>query len=381
MPYQEFKQPLELWVNEDLVLPECRPSFLLMHETLRESNPELEYWNLLREILPKIVKVHRFKNLKEAGSLVITPNDYRDYLGKPQKNALDKFKKEVLDSGRKLITFTPGMEYQPEPGELAFATSVYQLPDEKLIPMPTWLYDLRTKISAIPKPPMPTIGFVGNTRYPGRISSLAGRVPLPQTAKSWLASSRFVNQNISLGARRGIGRLVRTKVLQVAQADPRLDTQIIARTGDYFLMTPAEKQRARAEYIQHIQDNAYTICMRGDNNDNYQMYEVMSAGRIPILIDTNLQRPTLKNSKWEDFCVIVPFQEIHRLGEIVADFHRQLSPEDFLAVCQKSRAAFEELLPHNFVFQILQEIANHIDRDLMPIGTSNKNQMPLTLGQ
>jgi hypothetical protein len=379
MPHQEFRQPLELWVNEALVLPECRPSFLLMHETLRESHPELEYWNLLREILPKIVKVNRFKNLNEAGSLVITPNDYRDYLGKPQKNTLDKFKKEVLTSGRTLITFTPSLEYKPEPGEIAFATSVYQIPGERLIPIPTWLYDLRTKISEISKPEIPTVNFVGNTKYPGRISSLAG-LPMPHRIKSWLASSRFVNQNISLGARRGIGRIVRSKVIQVAESAPNLHTDIIARASDFFLMTSEEKQKARAEYIQHIQDNAYTICMRGDNNDNYQMYEVMSAGRIPILIDTNLRRPALKNGRWEDFCVIVPFKEIHRLGEIIEGFHNKLSPEDFLAVCRKSRAAFEELLPHNFVFQILQEIVYYSARNSMAIGVSQKSHLPLNLG-
>ncbi len=379
MSHQEFRQPLELWVNEDLVLPGCRPSFLLMHETLRESHPELEYWNLLRDILPKIVKVNRFRNLNEAGALVITPNDYRDYLGKPQKKALDKFKKEVLASGRTLITFTPGLEYKSEPGEIAFATSVYQIPGEKLIPIPTWLYDLRTKISEIPKPEIPTVNFVGNTQYPGRISSLAG-LPLPHQVKSWLASSRFVNQNISLGARRGIGRIVRSKVIQVAESAPNLHTDIIARASDFFLMTSEEKQKARAEYVQHIQDNAYTICMRGDNNDNYQMYEVMSAGRIPILIDTNLRRPALKNSQWEDFCVIVPFKEIHRLGEIVENFHNKLSPEDFLAVCRKSQAAFEELLPHNFVFQILQEIVYYSARNSMAIGVSQKRHLPLNLG-
>ena len=370
MSHQEFRQPIDLWINEDSVLSESRPSFLLMHETPRESNPELEYWNLLREILPKLVKVHKFKNLQAAGSLVITPNDYRDYLGKKQKNDLDRFKKEVLASGRTLITFTPNMEYKPSPREIAFATSVYQVPGEKLIPIPTWLYDLRTKISEIPKPYLPTVSFVGNTTYPGRISSLAG-LPLPHQVKSWLASSRFVNQNVSLSARRGIGRIVRSKVVQVAKAAPNLHTDIIARSGDYFLMTPVERQKARVEYLQHIQDNAYTICMRGDNNDNYQMYEVMSAGRIPILIDTNLQRPPLKNGRWEDFCVIVPFKEIHKLGEIVEDFHNRLSPEDFLVVCRKSRAAFEELLPHNFVYQILQEIANHSSKSPVSIGISN----------
>lgn len=376
MSHQQFRQPLELWVNEDLILPGCRPSFLLMHETLRESHPELEYWNLLREILPKIVKVHRFKNLRDAGSLVIIPNDYRDYFGKPQKKALDQFKKEVLASGRTLITFTPGMEYKPEPGELAFATSVYQVPGEKLIPIPIWIYDLRSKISEIAKPELPTVSFVGNTTYRGKISALAG-LPMPHRVKSWLASSRFVNQNISLGGRRGIGRIVRSKVIQVAKSAPNLHTEIIARTTDFFLMNAEEQKKARTEYVQNIQDNAYNLCMRGDNNDNYRMYEVMSAGRIPILIDTNFQLPILKNSRWEDFCVIVPFQEIDRLGEIVEEFHRKLSPEDFLAVCQKSRSAFEELLPHNFVFQILQEIANYSAQSSTPTEILEEINLPL----
>ena len=363
MSDQELRQPMELWIKEDLVIPKCRPSLLLIHETPRESNPELEYWNLLRDILPNLVKIHRFKNLEEAGSFVLLPNDYKDYDDREQKKSLGEFRKEVLASGRNLVTFTPGREYRPVPGEIVFATSVYRTLGETLIPIPTWLYDLRSRTSAIPKPPLPTVNFVGNTKYPGRISSLMASLPIPHPVKSWLASSRFFNRNVTLGVRRGVGRLVRSKVIQVAKSAPNLRTDIIERTKDFFLMTTAEKQKARAEYIQHIQDNAYTICMRGDNNDNYQMYEVMSAGRIPILIDTNLQRPALKQGKWEDFCVIVPFREIDRLEEIVTNFHNRLSPEDFSAICQKSKAAFEELLPHDFVLQILQEI---IDRTPQP---------------
>lgn len=359
MLQKEFKQPMELWVKEDLILPECRPSLLLINETIQESNPELAYWNLLRDVLAELVKIHRFNNLQEAGSLVLLPNDYKDYDHTEQKKTLNKFRKEVLDSGRTLITFTPGREYKSVPGEIVFATSVYRNPAETLIPIPTWLYDLRSRISEIPKPSLPTVNFVGNTKYPGRLSSLMANLPMPHQVKSWLASSCAFNRHVSLGVRRGVGRIVRSRVIQVAKSAPNLQSDILERTNDFFLMTTAEKQTARAEYLQHIQDNAYTICMRGDNNDNYQMYEVMSAARIPILVDTNLQRPSLKEEKWEDFCIIVPFQEIHRLGEIVEDFHNRLSPEDFSLICQKSRATFEELLPHNFVSQIIQEI---IDR-------------------
>jgi hypothetical protein len=186
MSYQKFQQPLELWVKEDLILSERRPSLLLINETIQESNPELAYWNLLRDVLPKLVKTHKFNNLQEAGSLVLLPNDYKDYDNTEQKKYLDKFRKEVLDSGRTLITFSPGREYKPVPGEIVFATSVYRTLGETLIPIPTWLYDLRSKISEIPKPSQPTVNFVGNTRYPGRLSSLMASLPLPHPIKSWL---------------------------------------------------------------------------------------------------------------------------------------------------------------------------------------------------
>jgi len=95
--------------------------------------------------------------------------------------------------------------------------------------------------------------------------------------------------------------------------------------------------------------------MRGDDNSNFQVWEVMSAGRIPIIIDTNQQFPNLGDLKWEDFSVLVPYSELHRIGEIVQNFHDSMSDEEFRQACRKSREAFEYLLPHNFILETLKK--------------------------
>ena len=78
----------------------------------------------------------------------------------------------------------------------------------------------------------------------------------------------------------------------------------------------------------------------------------MSAGRIPVIIDTKMTLPELDGfGKWEEFSIIVPFSDLHRIEDYILNFHNRLSDEDFRQACIKSRAAFEYLLPHNFFFQ------------------------------
>ncbi len=174
---------------------------------------------------------------------------------------------------------------------------------------------------------------------------------------NWMACNLFLNRNLNLSLRRLIARLVRKKIMNEVRKAKNLQTSLIERKGDFFILPMEEKQRQRAEYIENIENNAYILAMRGDSNSCYSLFEVMSAGRIPVFIDTNKSLPELRGMKWEDFCVIVPFSEVHRIGDYIQAFHDKLSDDDFAEVCRKSRAAFEQLLPHNFVLRILEIIA------------------------
>ncbi len=354
-PMWSEQHPLEVWVKEDFILPGVRPVPLLMHTTPPDTDTELDFWNLLREKLRGVVHVHKFNDLKDAGSIVVTPNNIGNYiLSKRKWSSVYNFNQKALASGRTVISFTGGCEYKPQQGEIVFAKSTYRCKTEKSIATPHWLYDMGTKVSAIQKPSVPTVGFVGNTRYPGKVNSILGYLPIPDSTVRWMACSLYVNRNLDLRMRQALAARVRQKVVNEARRAQNLKPSIIERTGAYFTLPKEERERQRAEYIQNLQDNAYRLVMRGDDNSNFQVWEVMSAGRIPIIIDTNQQFPNLGDLKWEDFSIIVPYSELYRIGEIVQEFHDSMSDEEFRQACMKSRVAFEYLLPHNFILKALK---------------------------
>ena len=353
----QLNKPLEIWISEDLLLPDVRPVPLLMHLSPPDTNPELQFWNLLREKLPDLVKIHRFTNLADAGNIVVIPHFMSNYFFINREAELNKFRRKVLASKRTLVTFSNCFEYKPYQGEIFFAGATYNDKKETSIPTPQWIFDLGEKVN-ISKPSIPTVGFVGNVEYPSRLNSLILRyIKFSDSMVNWMSGNLFVNRNFDLGRRRLIARLVRKKIIKEVRKAKNLQTSLIERKGDFFSLPVEEKNCQRAEYIENIENNAYILTMRGDDNGCYQLWEVMSAGRIPVFIDTNRLLPELRGMKWEDFCVIVPFSEVHRIGDSIQAFHDKLSDDDFAEVCRKSRAAFDQLLPHNFVVRILEIIA------------------------
>ncbi len=358
----QLNKPLEIWINEDLLLPDLRLVPLLMHLSPPDTNPELQFWNLLRDELPDLVKIHRFTNLADAGNIVVIPHFMSNYYVLKKEGKLNKFRRKVLASKRTLVTFSNCLEYKAYQGELLFASATYRDQQEKSIPIPQWIFDIGEKVN-IPKPSIPTVSFVGNIEYPSRINSLILRyIKFSDSMINWMACSLFVNRNLNLGRRRLIARLVRKKIIDEVRKAKNIQPFLIERKGEFFSLPLEEKKRQRAEYIASIENNAYLLTMRGDDNGCYRLWEVMSAGRIPVLIDTNGLLPELKGMKWEDFCVIVPFSEVHRIGDYIQAFHDRLSDEDFAEVCRKSRAAFDQLLPHNFVSGILEKISENTNQ-------------------
>ena len=49
--------------------------------------------------------------------------------------------------------------------------------------------------------------------------------------------------------------------------------------------------KRRSEFFNSVRDSRYVICPRGDGNQSLRFYETLSAGRVPILIDTKIKLP------------------------------------------------------------------------------------------
>ncbi|OJI07249.1 MAG: hypothetical protein COX02_01760 [Candidatus Vogelbacteria bacterium CG22_combo_CG10-13_8_21_14_all_37_9] len=101
---------------------------------------------------------------------------------------------------------------------------------------------------------------------------------------------------------------------------------------------------ARREYIDNILNSDFTLCVKGDGNFSVRFFEVLSLGRIPILIDTDCPLP-LEDMIDYDTCILrIPYQNISHLASITADFYNNLNQEQFTAKQIKIREVFEQYL-------------------------------------
>ncbi|MEB3359624.1 MAG: exostosin family protein, partial [Synechococcales bacterium] len=113
---------------------------------------------------------------------------------------------------------------------------------------------------------------------------------------------------------------------------------------DYNLL-----KQVRRDYVQNMVESDYVLCCRGLGNYSFRLYEALSCGRIPVLINTDCVLPYDFWIDYKDYCIWVEEREISDLPEIVADFHARLSPQAFIAHQQNCRALWEHYLsPRGF---------------------------------
>ena len=81
-------------------------------------------------------------------------------------------------------------------------------------------------------------------------------------------------------------------------------------------------QESHRDYAENILRNPYTVCVRGGGNFSVRFYEVLSAGRIPIFIDTDCVLPLENQIPWRELCVWVAANDVNRIDRTVFDFHQ-----------------------------------------------------------
>jgi hypothetical protein len=89
------------------------------------------------------------------------------------------------------------------------------------------------------------------------------------------------------------------------------------------------------------------------------MYEALSFGRVPVIIDTNMVLPPEVN--WDRLAVRVPYGSIDNiLGLIQQDYNRQ-SEAAFLARQQESFSVMADLRTMRWVRALAHELVQHVN--------------------
>ena len=290
--------------------------------------------------------------LHEA-DIAVFPGAWEHVIG--DAAALEKagqFIKNARQSGKRTVIyfFSDSDDDIPYENTIIFRTSLYRSrrkPNE--FAMPAWSEDFIAKYhnGQLPirqKKERPVVGFCG---YAPPCKGMP--LPFGQKLRSVIHGSRRLLKKL-IGYKNADSS-VRTAALQVLAMNHQIDSNFIIREEFLGGASPSsgkidfeKMNRLRQEYMQNMIGSDYILCARGGGNFSYRLYETLSCGRIPVFINTDCVLPYHAEINWKDYCVWVDETEVDRTAEKVVEFHKALSPEDFVNLQKRCRKLWEDWL-------------------------------------
>ncbi len=189
----------------------------------------------------------------------------------------------------------------------------------------------------------PKVSFCGYAGFPSVVTR--GKYVVKNAV---LDVAAFVMRNPRLTVyKRGI--YFRRKAIRSLQNDPRIETAFTLRdsyggNSGTLAMSPEESRR---EYITSILESDLVLAPKGDANFSSRFFETLSLGRIPILIDTDMELPLEKEINYDACILRVPHTDAPRLGDIIVEFWERTSPEAFVAMQKEARRVYREYLRYD----------------------------------
>lgn len=183
------------------------------------------------------------------------------------------------------------------------------------------------------QPGPPRVGFAAWVQYPlgAHVKTVIKEAP---TRFRSLVDDRY------RACQKGI--FWRQRAVRVLSGSPHIDFNLRARAtfSGTNKTAQGDMRTLREELVSTVLDSDYGLDVRGDANESTRLYEILSLGRIPVIVDTERNFPFERYVNYDQFSLKVDFRYIQVLPEIIADFHASLTPEQFQDMQRAARDAF-----------------------------------------
>ncbi len=297
---------------------------------------------------------NRVRDINDA-DVLIAPHEYVFLL--KNQSYLDNLLRVAKASNIILIISAYQDDPQPIelPGTVILRPSAYKttLTKNEII-MPAYVEDIGLKYGYTPidKNNYPIVSFVGKAGFNSVIEFIKYLI------KNYLLYKGAKKQGI----------FFRRKVLSNLNKDKRISLNVIIRKNYSANKKTVEipPEQARSEYIKSIKDAHFVLAPRGDGNYSLRFYEILSLGRIPIIIDTDVQLPLYEKINYDDFVVRVPLDKINNTGDYIMTFLNNHSNEQFIFAQKQARKIFKTYLymPTFLKYFFTEILPKHITQEL-----------------
>ncbi len=225
--------------------------------------------------------------------------------------------------------------------------------NEEIIPTfvsDPYTYVLNTNWFFLDKTEKPTIGFVGNAN-----GSFSKRL------KEFLI---FLKLNFKRQFDKSIGDYqpffssssVRYTVLKSLEKSQSIICNFIYRNSYRGgAQTENEIKQSKVEFFQNIENNLYTICIRGAGNFSVRLYETLMMGRIPVVVLSDTKLPLENVITWENHAVLVTQ---NNLIDELTNFHNKFSNEEIIEIQKSNRDLMLNLFLRINYFKKIYDLRN-----------------------
>lgn len=133
----------------------------------------------------------------------------------------------------------------------------------------------------------------------------------------------------------GLATPLRERLMSALQGSPGVRCDFVRR--ERFWGGAAHDPRVVREFQENLSRNQFTVASRGAGNFSMRFYQSLAAGRIPVLVDTDMVLPFADRIPWRKLIVFEPDEEacvrrveaLHASGAVQA--HQQVCAEVFRA--------------------------------------------------
>ncbi len=181
----------------------------------------------------------------------------------------------------------------------------------------------RDQIVIRQKEEKPTVGFCGHA---------SASIPKYLYEKSKLAQVNL--QRLSIGDFNFeplfSSAFERLNILKSISRSKHIKTNFICRKRYRAgAVTEQEMRKTTLEHYINIDESDYVVCLRGSGNFSLRFYETLMMGRIPIFVNTDCLLPLEHEINWKENMVWVEWKDRKRIADIILDFHKNLTNEQF----------------------------------------------------
>lgn len=338
-----------------LFVPERFPGFPLLPITSALYGEADQGNTLFTRRLPDGYRYEGFVFVPSAeeADAILAPHPI-SVVNEQTKPYIDQMRSYARETGKKLILFI-GSDLSHDihvDGVLALKGSQYgYLSTDSEFTVVPFAEDLSQEYPLMwrTKGEKATISFCGWAGFAGPSSYIKYIVRLLQVELvAFLSGREYLNV-------RKKGLYWRRRAMRALSADNRIQTSFIVRkTFSASAKTISiDPETARREYVTNIAESDFVLTPKGDGNFSVRFYEALSLGRIPVLVDTDMCLPLEHIVPYESFVIRVPYTEIDRIADIVADTYQKLSDEEFIAMQKAARHAYETWLRYDRFYKFL----------------------------